>query len=106
MRLDPRLLHLPSLARKGLAPHEQTYLDTLQALADSQRNPDEMREAADVLNALLDARARAEDPASYDEIAGRLLKHARAVRDARSGMGCDLALDFLHLTYDEARAAS
>lgn len=110
MRLDRSLVHPAVLAKEGrLDPAERVYLDTLEALRDSQRNAEEMREASDVLNPLLEARAdlvaRGESPTEIDAIAEAALKAACGARDARSGMGCDLALDLLRLALDDARAA-
>lgn len=76
---------------------ERVYRETLKALLDSQRSPEEMAEATAVLNAMLDVRAQ------LDEIAARILKAAQGARDARSGMGVDLCLDYLRLAYDDAK---
>lgn len=104
MRLDERLLHPRVRAHPDhLSSPEHTYLDTLQALADSLRSSDEMAEAASVLNPLLDVRLAAADATAYDEVAGRILKAAQGARDARSGMGVDLCLDYLRLSLDDAR---
>ncbi len=103
MTFDPSALH-PAVAAKGglsspsLGPSEQTYAETLTALVDSQRSREELVEAASVLNPLLD------DQLALEAVAAKILKAAQGARDARSGMGCDLALDDLRLGLDDARA--
>lgn len=91
-----------------LPPPERLYADTLRALADSLRSPDEMAEAASVLNPLLDARAATEDPtrrSRLDEIAASAFKAAVGARDARSGMAVEICLDYLRLALDDGREA-
>lgn len=101
MAPDPAPIH-PAARNGPRTPAERVCLDTLQAPSDSQRMPDEMAEAVAVLNPLLDARAK--DPERTDAVAERIHKAAQGVRDARSGMACDLALDDLRLALDDARA--
>ena len=102
MRVDPALLHPSVLGLPSLSTPERVYLDTLQALADSMRSPDEMAEGAAVLNPLFDARLAAEDPAALDAVAQRILKAAQGARDAHSGMAVELCLDLVRLAYGEA----
>lgn len=108
MRLDPRYVRPEVLRNPDPSVAERTYLDTLQALADSLRSDGEMTEAAGVLGPMLDVRLSPElspDLARrLDEQAQEILKHARCARDARSGMGVDLCLDYLRLGLDDARA--
>lgn len=106
MTLDPALLHPSIRNRTSLASHQRIYLDTLQALVDSLRMPDEMAEAAGVLNPLLAARLSETDPnriSRLDDLASRALKASQGVRDGRSGMAVDLALDYLRLAFDDIR---
>ena len=102
MTLYPQLVHASVREHGARTNAERTYLETLQTLLDSQWSTVEMAEAATVLNPLLDARDAA--PEEVDALAARILKAAQAVRDARSGMACDLALDGLRLALDGAGA--
>ena len=112
-QLDPALVH-PALGigasielRSGRwSGPMATYAATLTTLADSERMADEFAAALAVLNPLLDARlfGDGERGTVLDARAGAILRCAEAVRDARSGMGCDLALSYLDLALDDARA--
>lgn len=90
----------------SLSDAERVRAETLRALADSRRNAGEMAEAAEVLDAMMAARAGAtsERLSRLDALAERIWKVAAGARDARSGMGVDLCLALLGLAYDDARA--
>ena len=107
MRLDPRYVRPEVLRNPDPSVAERTYLDTLQALADSLRSDGEMTEAAGVLGPMLDARLSPHTPPDLarrlDETSADILKAALGARDARSGMGVDLCLDLLRLGLDDAR---
>ncbi|RYG69894.1 hypothetical protein EON77_14325 [bacterium] len=111
--LDPTLVH-PRLAiavsrelrtRIGTGP-EAVYAETLVTMADSDRMAYEFAAALAVLNPLLDARLTAwgETAVRLDAHAAEILRHARSVRDARSGMACDLCLQYFDLALDAAKA--
>lgn len=118
MAFDPRRVHPSVLHRTGnvarlrtasLPKNDRVYADTLLALADSQRSPEEMSEAAAVLNPMLDAREQLarrgpiEVLERLDEIARRILLASEGARSATSGMGVDLSLDSLRMALDDAR---
>ncbi|RYG45802.1 hypothetical protein EON79_11720 [bacterium] len=94
---------------EDLSPAERTYADTLIALARSLRSAEEMAEASQALNPLLDVRDRRESRgdeagvARIDTIAAAALKAALGAERSTSGMGVDLCLDYLHMAFDEAK---
>ena len=112
IRLDPGLVHkdlgigrsVELRLRKWSEPY-RTYAATLVAMADSDRMPYEFEAALAALNPLLDARLAAlgDRAERLDALAAEVLKHAIAVGNARSGMACDLCLDYFYLALNEVR---
>lgn len=112
VHFDPRLVHAAlgigasvELRRRKWPEPMKTYAATLVAMSDSDRMPYEFEHALATLNPLLDARlaASGERAEVFDARAAEILRHAIAVGNARSGMACDLCLDYFDLALDDAR---